>query len=164
MKENTTISITTDLDTADKLLVLPIKKRYYPKGTPDWVAVFQTKIAVAVIGELSGTARGLLLLMQQATQYDNFIGLNQKTMAERLKCSEIAVKKAVKELIGHNVIISFRDKPLDSMNGDGRRNNYILNEEYCWKGYPENMAKRIAKRKKEGDPKQMKLFLTEGNK
>jgi len=154
MKENTTITITTDMDTADKLVVLPIKKRYYPKGTPDWVAVFQTKDAQAVIAGLSGIAAKLVLLMQQQTAYDNFVGLNQQTMAERLKCNVRTIEKAVSQLKKCGIIISFKDKPLDSMNGDGRRNNYILNPYMHWKGRPENRQKLIEK-----DPNQCKLIL-----
>jgi hypothetical protein len=147
---DSTINISGD---TDKVVIIQTKKKFYPKGTPDWVAVFQTKVAVEIIANLSGVAPKLLLLMQQATKYDNFVGLNQQTMAERLKCSISAVEKAVRELKGHGIIIPFKDRPLDSMNGDGRRNNYILNEEYCWKGRPENRAKRIKE-----SPNQLKLL------
>ena len=152
---DSTIKISGD---TDRVLVIQTKKKRYPKGVPDWVAVFQTNDAIAIIKQLKGVSSQVLLFMQQITKVDNHVGYNQKSIADILGISESSVARAIKQLTILGVITPYRDKPVDSINGDGRRNNYILNPEMHWKGYHENRQKMIKEMYNPNHKNQLKLY------
>jgi DNA-binding MarR family transcriptional regulator len=86
------------------------------------------------------------------SQYENFVSIDIKTIAEDLRISEQSVKRATKQLVEHNVIIKV-PHPTDK-----RRLDYFLNPHASWKGKTINRDKFLDKAKKD----RMQLDMFEG--
>jgi len=59
---------------------------------------------------------------------NNFIEIDQKTIAERLNISERTVRRCINELVKQNVI------QISQFISDKRRYTYHINTSVCWKG------------------------------
>jgi hypothetical protein len=139
-----------DENLTERVSINVIQKRQFSKDIPDFAIIFQIATRITSC-HLSPTACQLVLHMIGWLQYGNHIGVNQQTMAERLGTSLITIKRAIKELTDNNIILPYKDKN-DTLNADGRRNNYIINPMIVWKG-KEHKRKEAIK----ADPKQYKL-------
>jgi DNA-binding MarR family transcriptional regulator len=76
------------------------------------------------------------------SQYENFVSIDIKSIAEDLRISEQSVKRATKQLVENNVIIKVVHPT------DKRRLDYFLNPLAMWKGKTINRDKFIDKANK----------------
>ena len=83
--------------------------------------------------------------------YENFIGIDQKTIADKLNISLRSVTRGLAELSEINVLQSI-DHPTDK-----RRKDYFINPAMMWKGNSFTRKERIKKLSLE-DKSQMNLF------
>jgi DNA-binding MarR family transcriptional regulator len=121
---------------------------------PSMMMVFQ-KAAEICATKLSPSASRILLYFISQSAYENFIGIDVKSIQTRLSIkSKSTVINAIKELIDNSIIIKVNNVT------DARRNDYFINPYTAWKGSSTkwNAAK---KRVKEINPQQMTLFLEE---
>jgi len=86
------------------------------------------------------------------SQYENFVSIDVKSIAEDLRINEQSVKRATKQLVEHNVIIKVVHPT------DKRRLDYFLNPLAMWKGKTLNRDKFLEKAKN----KRMQLDMFEG--
>jgi hypothetical protein len=118
--------------------------------------MFYQDVNLELVKLLKPNACKLLLFLMSKTQYDNYIGVNQKTIKEELGYKTLkSIVDGLKELMGYNIVLVLTD--ID----DGRRNLYYLNPMQSWKG---KVAKRIQTMKliNKENPDQMTLpFLPE---
>ena len=124
-----------------------INGRKFPKGTPDFVFLFQ-RVGKELSKKLTPSACKVLLYMITLMEYSNHIGCDQATLAEELDLSLRSVNGAIKELKDMAVIINYKDPQ------DRKRNVYMINPHSAWKG-------TIAKRNKfikETDRNQLDMF------
>ena len=113
--------------------------------------MFYQDVNLELVKLLKPNACKLLLFLMSKTQYDNYVGVNQKTIMEELGYKTLkCVVDGLKELMGYNIVLVLTD--ID----DGRRNLYYLNPMQSWKG---KVAKRIQTMKliKKENPDQMTL-------
>ena len=120
---------------------------------PDFVMMFQEVMKRIVVGEgLSLITYRVFCFMVASMEFQNFIGIDIKTMAEDLKVSVPSVDRAMKQLKELNIIISIKDTL------DRRRNAYMLNPLAGWKGKARNYVSVVKKMKNLQTPGQLKLF------
>lgn len=110
---------------------------YVKKKTPkqsNYVMFYQA-VNLELVKILKPNACKVLLYLMSKTEYDNYIGVNQKTIQEELDYKSVdSVKTAIKELKSYNIVISMADLV------DKRRSVYFINPYQSWKG---KVAKRI---------------------
>ena len=124
-----------------------INGRKFPKGTPDFVFLFQT-VGKELAKKLTPSACKVLLYFISLMEYSNHIGCDQKTLTEELELSLRSVSGAIKELKEMAVIMHYKDPQ------DRKRNVYMINPHSAWKG---KITKRV-KFLKEQDKNQTSLF------
>jgi Firmicute plasmid replication protein (RepL) len=124
---------------------------------PDYVQLFQEAIRRIVAGDnMTLITYRVFCFMLGTMQFQNFLGINIKTMAEDLNVSEPSIKRAMKQLKELNIIISIKDTM------DRRLNCYMLNPKAAWKGKAKNYIETVKKMKNLQDPGQHKIeFPTE---
>lgn len=112
--------------------------------------VFQ-KFAFLASTKLKASTNRLLMYFFAISAYENFIGIDIKTLMEDLGFSKPTVVNGLKELTELNIIIK-------SDNGrDRRRNDYFINPMAAWKGNSYTRKQTMAKLTG-SDPKQLDLF------
>lgn len=94
---------------------------------PPNVMVFQAFAYLSATKLKASTNRILMLLFAQSA-YENYIGMDIKTIAEELKISERSVINGLNELEVNNIIIKFKHP------SDKRRHDYFINPTASWKG------------------------------
>ena len=114
---------------------------------PPAIMLFQTFAYLAATKLKPATNRVLNLLFSM-TAFENFIGMDIKTIAEELEMTERSVISSLKELVDNNIIIKV-DHP-----SDRRRNDYFINPTAAWKGNSIKRNKSI----KAHDKNQLLLF------
>lgn len=115
---------------------------YVKKSIPkqSGFTMFYQDVNLELVKLLKPNACKLLLFLMSKTQYDNYIGVNQKTIMEELGYKTLkSIVDGLKELMGYNIVLVLEDVD------DGRRNLYYLNPMQSWKG---KVAKRIQNIKK----------------
>ena len=114
------------------------------------VMVFQ-RFAFLAATKLLPSSNQILMLFFSFSAYENYVGMDVKTISEHLKITERTVITALKELVENNIIIKLK------MIGDARRHDYFINPVAAWKG---NSYTRKEKMKKISsmDPDQLKMF------
>jgi len=135
------------LDPSDYNLTL--HKKSQPKAAPN-IQVFQTAAYLAATC-LSPSANKILMYFLSMSEFENFVGIDQKSLSEDLDMKLRTVNSAIKELTENGVII--KTKHLS----DKRRNDYYLNPMSAWKGKTLNRKIALEKLKKE-DQNQLHLF------
>ena len=115
------------------------------------VQVFQAFAYLSATKLKPATNRILMLLFAQSA-YENFIGMDVKTIAEELEMSERSVVRGLNELEENNIIIKYKHP------SDKRRHDYFLNPTAAWKGNSFTRMKAI----KASDPDQLKMFPESG--
>lgn len=143
--ENIAKSVRENFGTESAITI--INGRKFPKGTPDFVFLFQL-VGGELAKKLTPSACKVLLYMITLMAYGNHIGCNQTTLAADLELSLRSVNRAIKELRDMAVIIDYKD-PMDKT-----RNVYIINPHSAWKG---KISKRVTFLK-ELDKNQLALF------
>lgn len=124
-----------------------INGRKFPKGTPDFVFLFQI-VSKELSKKLTPSACKVLLYMISLMEYSNHIGCDQTTLAEELELSLRSVNGAVKELKDMAVIMQYKDPQCR------KRNVYIVNPHSAWKGHIRKRVKFL----KEQNKNQTSLF------
>lgn len=101
-------------------------------------------------GDISLSAVKLFYYMANHMQFENFIGIDLKTISENIKMPLSTVKEAMRDIKDMGLVISIKD------NFDNRRNVYRINPVVAWKGKVKN-KKKIAII----DPAQTAMFENE---
>jgi hypothetical protein len=109
----------------DKISVV-IHSKNKPKLEPN-VMLFQAFSYLAATELKPSTCKTLFYLFS-LSQWENYLSIDIKTIAEELKITERSVLNAIKELKENNILLVM---PHPS---DKRRNDYFLNPLASWKG------------------------------
>src|SRR5690554_4423844 len=94
---------------------------------PPNIMVFQAFAYLAATALKPSTNKVLMLFLAHSG-YENFVGIDQKTIAEDVGLSDRRVRAAIAELEKHKIIIKTPNVT------DRRRNDYFLNPFSSWKG------------------------------
>lgn len=116
---------------------------------PDNIMVFQA-FAYLAATKLTTTAIKILMLFFSKSAYENYIGMDIKTIAEDLKMKERMVIYALKELTEHNIIIKTKYVT------DRRRNDYFINPLAAWRG--NSFTRKRSIKKLEENKNQLDIF------
>ena len=103
---------------------------------PPNIMVFQT-FAFLAATELKPATNKVLMLFFANSAYENYIGMDLVTIAEKLGITDRSVSSAINELEKHKIIIKTKHP------NDKRRNDYFLNPFTSWKGNAESRKKMI---------------------
>jgi DNA-binding MarR family transcriptional regulator len=114
---------------------------------PPNVMVFQT-FAYLAATKLKPSTNKVLMMFFAESAYENFIGMDIETIAEKLSISRRTAVNALGELEKHSIIIKTPHP------NDKRRNDYFLNPFATWKGNAVARKKMI----ESVDEKQLSLF------
>ena len=116
---------------------------------PPNVMVFQAFAYLSATKLRASTNRILMLLFAQSA-YENYIGMDIKTISEELKLSDRTVINGLNELEVNNIIIKYQHP------SDRRRHDYFINPTASWKGNSFTRKQMIDST----DPNQIELFPT----
>jgi len=126
---------------ASDVLVSVNMRKTIPK-VPDFVMIWQEAIRRVVVGEgLTLITYRVMFFLIGSMEFQNFIGVDIKTIAEDLKVSVPSVDRAMKQLKDIGIVISIKDT------FDKRRNAYMLNPLTGWKGKASNYVSAVKKMK-----------------
>jgi len=114
------------------------------------IQLFQTAAYLAATC-LSPSANKLLMYFLSLSGFENFVGIDQRTLHEDLGISISSTERGIKELVDSGIIIKTKHM------GDGRRNDYFINPMQAWKGKIKNRKDKLEILKAE-DPDQLHLF------
>lgn len=104
---------------------------------PPNIMVFQTFAMVAAT-QLKPATNKVLMLFFANSGYENFVGMDQKSIQEKLGIKSLTtVVNALNELEEHNIIIKTQNTT------DRRRSDYFMNPFAAWKGHSETRKKAI---------------------
>lgn len=149
--ENIAENIQRELN--EDMQVSVIMKSKIP-AIPDYIQLFQEAIKRIVAGEgMTLTTYRVFCFLLGSMEYQNFIGIDIKTLAEDLNVSVPSVDRAMKQLKELNIIISIKDTL------DRRRNAYMLNPKAAWKGKAKNYIAAVKKMKNLKSPGQTSLLF-----
>ena len=105
-----------------------------------WFMGFQDFFAqIAMDSELNNTDRRVFDYLLSIMDFDNYVSIPQKEIAQRLKVSDRAVRKSLMKLRKKNILLVKRI---------GRFNAYMLNPEAVWKGKVKDYKSKIIEFKK----------------
>lgn len=116
--------------------------------TPDFVMIYQEVGKKILEGSISLSTSKVFFYLVMNIGFENFIGIDLKSISENINMPLPTVKKTMKELKDIGILISIRD------NFDNRRNVYRFNPIVAWKGKVNNRTKSIKE-----NPNQVKLFM-----
>jgi predicted transcriptional regulator len=94
----------------------------------------------------------VLMFFISLLKYENFLSIDVKSISERLKISEVSVKRATKWLCQQNILIKMEHTT------DKRRLDYYVNPLSMWRGSAINRDKHLDKIRKHKDKMQLNLF------
>lgn len=115
--------------------------------TPDFVMIYQEIGKKVLEGTISLSTSKVFFYLVMNIDFENFIGIDLKSISENIKMPLPTVKKTMRELKEIGILISIKD------NFDTRRNIYRLNPVVAWKGKVNNRTKAIKE-----NPAQVKMF------
>jgi DNA-binding transcriptional ArsR family regulator len=105
----------------------------------DWFMTFQDALGMlAADKDLWGRPRAVLDYMMSRLNFDNYIGLEQKEIAEKLGIHKPDVSAAIKMLLNKGI--------LEKGPRLGKSWSYKLNPYYGWKGRVKNLKEERKKR------------------
>lgn len=110
-----------------------------------FMGIQQAFIAMAKDKELTGETRRVLDYMMGTMDFENFIAVEQKQIAEELGMQASHVSRSIKKILEKGII------ELGPM--IGKVKTYKMNWNYAWKGKAINRHKEIAKAYREAEPK-----------
>ena len=125
------------------------KVKSQPKPAPN-IQLFQTAAYLAAT-TLSPAANKVLMYFLSVSEFENFVGIDQKTLKEEMGVSLSSIERGIRELEKNGII--YKSKHLS----DKRRNDYFLNPLTAWKGKILNRKIALEKLSKEPD-NQLHMF------
>jgi hypothetical protein len=117
---------------------------------PPNMMVFQAA-AYLCSTKLNASTNRILMFFFAKSAYENYIGIDIKTLMEELSMSKPTVVNALKELESNNIIIKYQNV------NDNRRHDYFINPITAWKGNSYTRDKQI-KKISGSNPNQLELF------
>ena len=117
---------------------------------PPGIFVFQAA-AFLCSTKLNASANRILMYFFSKSSFENFIGVDVKTLMEELNVSKPTVVNALKDLEYNNILIKYQNVH------DKRRHDYFINPISAWKGKSYIRKNQIDKIKSE-NPDQLDLF------
>jgi DNA-binding MarR family transcriptional regulator len=104
-----------------------------------WFMAFQEAFeALATDKDLNGQTMKVLMFLMARLSFENYIGLEQKEIAEKLCIHKSDISHAIKALVGKGI--------LEKGPKLGRSSTYKLNPYYGWKGRVKNLNEERKKR------------------
>lgn len=137
---------TIDLDTGELIEGVPVWVGGKPKIRDGWLMTFQDSLAeLAKDPDLKGEHWRVYSYLVSQLDFDNFIQISQKEIADTLNMNKSNVSQAIKLLSDKKII--FRGPKI------ARSSSFRLNEHYGWKGKVKNFkeARRSHLKLVEGD-------------
>ena len=128
---------------------LSLRKANKIKPPPN-IQLFQTAAYLAATC-LSPSANKVLMFFLSISSFENYVGVDQNTIANEINMSRSSVEKGIKELTDNGVII----KTLHP--SDHRRKDYFINPMHAWKGKMLNRKIKLSDLHQQ-DPDQLHLF------
>jgi len=135
----------------DMAVSLSIRKAKIPV-TPDFVMVYQEVGKKILEGNIALSSSKVFFYLIMNIDFQNFIGIDLKSISENIKMPLPTVKKAMRELKEAGILLSVKD------NFDARRNVYRLNPLTAWKGKVRNRIKQMKE-----DPAQLAIWDSKKN-
>ena len=117
---------------------------------PPGIFVFQAA-AFLCATKLNASTNRILMYFFSKSAFENFIGVDVKTLMEELNVSKPTVVNALKDLEYNNILIKYQNV------NDKRRHDYFINPISAWKGKSPVRRNAIATIKNE-NPDQLELF------
>lgn len=114
------------------------------------IQVIQAFAHVAALNCAPVTCKVLMYLFS-LSEYENYIGIDIKTIAENIRYTERSVLSAMAELYKYNIILKIQHP------SDKRRHDYFINPKAAWKGSSANRNKTM-KKLVENNPNQLDMF------
>lgn len=127
---------------------LSLYKKPKVKSSPN-IQLFQTAAYLAAT-TLSPSANKILMYFLSLSEFENYVGIDQKSINEELGISLSATEKGLRELRDNGVIVK-----VDHLS-DKRRNDYFINPMHAWKG--KMLNRKIALSKLHQNQNQLHLF------
>lgn len=103
---------------------------------PPNLMVFQAA-AFLCATKLNASTNRILMFFFAKSAYENYIGIDIKTLMEELNVSKPTVVNALKDLELNNIIIKYQNV------SDNRRHDYFINPITAWKGNSFTRDKQI---------------------
>lgn len=128
---------------------LMLFKKGKPKIAPN-IQLFQTAAYLAATC-LSPSANKILMYFLSISEFENYVGIDQRTLHEELNISLSSTEKGVKELVENGIVIKVKHL------SDKRRNDYFINPMQAWKGKAINRKMALSSLSKEME-NQLHLF------
>lgn len=127
-----------DLDTGEIFPEIPVIFNRAPSIGKNWYMQFQNALdSWATDRELWGRPRAILDFLLSRMDYENYVNVQQKEIAEKLKIDKSNVSRAISKLIQKDIILPGPKS--------GTMRSYKLNENYGWKGKVKNYNKNHLK-------------------
>lgn len=116
-------------ETSDRPMETKVMIRTAPKriSLPPNMMVFQAA-AYLCSTKLNASTNRILMFFFAKSAYENYIGIDIKSLMEELKMSKPTVVNALKDLEINNIIIKYQNV------NDNRRHDYFINPVTAWKG------------------------------
>jgi DNA-binding MarR family transcriptional regulator len=105
---------------------LALYKKNRIKAAPN-IQLFQTAAYLAATC-LSPSANKILMYFLSISEFENYVGMDQKTLHEELNISMRSTERGINELVESGIIIKVKHL------SDKRRNDYFINPMQAWKG------------------------------
>ena len=106
------------------------------KGTR-WMMTFQDSlIHIAKDKDITGQTMRVMLLVMGFLEFENYITIKQKAIAEQLQVDKAVVSKAMRLLADKGIFLKVKQ---------GTTTGYKLNPHYGWKGKVSNREKEIGR-------------------
>lgn len=116
-------------ETSGRPMETKVMIRTAPKriSLPPNMMVFQAA-AYLCSTKLNASTNRILMFFFAKSAYENYIGIDIKSLMEELKMSKPTVVNALKDLEINNIIIKYQNV------NDNRRHDYFINPVTAWKG------------------------------
>ena len=126
--------IAFDARTGEQMEGLPVwvgkKNNPYGKG---WIVSSQEALEeLAEDRDLTGETLRIFLLLSARLDFENWIQISQKEIADRLSMKKQNVSRSIKMLESKGIILKAK--------ANGKNNAYRLNPHYGWKGKVKNLT------------------------
>jgi len=143
------VSESKHLDGDNRSIEVSVNVRSKRIPLPQNIMVFQAFALLAAVN-LKPSSNRILMLFFGMSAYENYIGMDVKTISEELNMSERSVIRGLKEIEDCNIIIKYPHPT------DRRRHDYFINPLGAWKG--NSYARKKALKKLKSNEKQLDLF------
>ena len=141
-------AISGELETAKVTMIV---QRDTPKYKAEPFTILFQAATLVMSRHITPSTSKILICLVGVVEYGNVIGKSNKELAELTGYSLRQVERAMKELVGYNVLIA-SPHPIDK-----RITQYHLNALQSWKGNVKDRKKRL----QQTDPNQLGLFASE---